>query len=1397
MAGLSAPYNIVWASPVTPHYYIDFTLAPTNDTNCPGLPPIYVGVPIPHIQSITLPNGEQYQFSYDSTYGTLKTITYPNGSSVSYDWAIIPNFEPGYFHFTRTMGSYGINYQYTSYCAYNYDIVGIVGRHVFQGSTEVLTQTFSYTPASSFAGLTTTAVTTTDNVRHNSTTTTTTYYKNTEYANGYVPYAEEYTPGYMSMESTESTTDYSGSVLQTTQKAWYNGSEWYERDLLQSDKVTVGTNGPTSQSAYSYAIGGTVAEKDEYDYGASSPTRKTIIQYHTFGSTPIYPYGSSILDRPSSVITYDSGGSEVAETDYAYDQNAAAGVSATQHDETNYGPSSTAPRGNATSVVQKCLQNCPDAVTQLSYDETGQVISTTDAKGNQTTYSYADNPAGGNPAGNSDAYLTKIIYPFTNGIQHVEKFQYDYGIGYLTEVIDENGQPTDYTYNDPLRRLTEAQGPPDPSDGNQRPTTTYSYNDSGSSPSITTTVLQAPDPAKTTVQVMDGMGHTVQTELTSDTEGTDYVTTAYDGIGRVYTVTNPYRSTSDATYGLTTYTYDVLGRKVLQQNSDGSMEQWCYNGIPDFSGQTNCVAQIGHVNPSFWVDFTDETGRHWQRSSDGLGRLTEVIEDASNSKLETDYQYDALDDLARVDQWGGAYGGSGDRVRTFTYDSLSRLLSAQNPETGTTTYSYVASGSFCSGDPALPCSKTDANNVTINYSYDALDRIIQKQSPSWTWSYTYDLASVGNGGAFQAAYPIGRLVEASNNVNASEQYSYNSRGLVAYQANCIPSNCTQTGNAFYAQYDLANNLTSLTYPDGRVVQNSWDGAGHLTGVNYTSWNGQSVGYNYLSSASYWPDGAPMTMSSGNGLTTTWYRNDRLQPVETILQNGSGAKLFDREYCYGPAAPVSGASCSSQNTADNGNIFQILDVLNGNNSQGFSYDNLNRIVAFANGGGNMQQTYSIDPWGNLSQSGTLSSGLFFTGAATNRDTSGTLGYDNAGNVTGWASDYQGTLNHSYAYDPEGHITGVDNGAATYTYDAEGNRARKDSGGSWTEYVYFNGQPLTENNGGAIWIDYIFANGVRLAQGSSINAPNDSSATIYYHSDQLSSTRLLTDSGGNVVSSYEFYPFGQGPQPSGQNHYLYTGKERDAESGNDYFGARYFGSSMGRFLSPDPFIPFNLKKDQFQAWIANPQHWNKYAYALNNPLKYTDPTGMTETIYYFLNSNLTQAQRDFINKHLGQIENAIADKLHKAGIKDVVFKDGSQLSASEIHHMDLQHPEGVARLNFANQGYGGWNSTSANGGTMGNVSAVLMGNFDGGHPLASDLIQALGNVGAHELGHGMGFAAHTTGWSATDQIYNLFHPDLMNENQGNFGISKPKYFDMSIPQNRQAVEEINKQPEYQPW
>jgi RHS repeat-associated protein len=71
--------------------------------------------------------------------------------------------------------------------------------------------------------------------------------------------------------------------------------------------------------------------------------------------------------------------------------------------------------------------------------------------------------------------------------------------------------------------------------------------------------------------------------------------------------------------------------------------------------------------------------------------------------------------------------------------------------------------------------------------------------------------------------------------------------------------------------------------------------------------------------------------------------------------------------------------------------------------------------------------------------------------------------------------------------------------------------------------------------------------------------------------------------------------------------FTGKERDTESGNDDFGARYYSSAMGRFLSPDPLMA--------SAHPENPQTWNRYSYALNNPLSQIDVDGLYASPEHF--------------------------------------------------------------------------------------------------------------------------------------------------------------------------------------
>jgi RHS repeat-associated protein len=117
------------------------------------------------------------------------------------------------------------------------------------------------------------------------------------------------------------------------------------------------------------------------------------------------------------------------------------------------------------------------------------------------------------------------------------------------------------------------------------------------------------------------------------------------------------------------------------------------------------------------------------------------------------------------------------------------------------------------------------------------------------------------------------------------------------------------------------------------------------------------------------------------------------------------------------------------------------------------------------------------------------------------------------------------------------------------------------------------------------------------------------------DQLGTPRMIIDKTGSLagVSRHDYLPFGEelssvvGLRSSSQGYTAadglrqkFTQKERDLETGLDYFGARYYAGTQGRFISAD--APF---ADQVE---DNPQSWNLYEYAGNNPLLFTDPTGM---------------------------------------------------------------------------------------------------------------------------------------------------------------------------------------------
>jgi RHS repeat-associated protein len=163
-----------------------------------------------------------------------------------------------------------------------------------------------------------------------------------------------------------------------------------------------------------------------------------------------------------------------------------------------------------------------------------------------------------------------------------------------------------------------------------------------------------------------------------------------------------------------------------------------------------------------------------------------------------------------------------------------------------------------------------------------------------------------------------------------------------------------------------------------------------------------------------------------------------------------------------------------------------------------------------------------------------------------------------------------------------------GGASYAYDGSGRRVRKVTAAGTTVFVYDAG-------------------GVLMAEYSTEPRQPDDGGTKYLTTDTLGSPRVITDMDGAVVSRHDYQPFGEELFAGRTNEYRddgiaqqFTGQERDRESGLDYFDARYYSYSHGRFTSTDPLAA--------SAKSSDPQSWNRYAYVNNNPLKYVDPTGM---------------------------------------------------------------------------------------------------------------------------------------------------------------------------------------------
>jgi RHS repeat-associated protein len=1096
------------------------------------------------LQSVTLPNGASWQFGYDST-GDIQSVTTPTGGTVMYAWETQPGgTQCGYdgevfnrWVQTRTVNAVPGNPAYAKTWTYSYT--------PSFAPTTVTDPDGNYT-VWNLPGGQTKYYGSSSNLLKTITTQDFTYYNSSSGS-----YAS-----YQSLPELVTTTWGNGQVSATC-------TIW---DQNTNTSCVAGQDAISSSAQYFYypytyihvpIIYGSKLFQYDYDYGNGSygsVLHKTATQYQWQNSSNYQ--AANLLDLVASVQILNAGGAQAAYTSYNYDE------------AFSYTGCSSGPCGNQTSVHQwlsgstTATPNCGTAVnggylvSYKTYNAVAQMTSSVDSCGSgatdashMTTYGYSPScPGGQGWAGTAPTSVANPLGQTTSSC-------YDLSTGLVTSETDENSQTTSYSY-DSSNRMTSIGY----SDGGQ---VMYTYTDTTPNPYY---VFQRKINSSTNFTekgTADGFGRLIQTQVTvpaaTCSGGYSYSDITYDDLGRTASISNSYCATSDPTYGVTLSQYDPLGRTIQTTDQDGSKITTSY------SGNSTTV--------------TDEAGAKRETFTDGVGRLIEVIEDPSGFGYVTTYNYDALDNLSTVTQVGS-------RQRAFVHDSLSRLTSATDPESGTVSYAYDANGNVVTKTSPQP-NQSGGSTVTISYMYDTLSRVTQKTystGPGPTdFQYYYDAAGHG--------YSTGRLTHASNNINAAFDPTYDPMGRVTNISYCIPSDCTYDKN-ISTTYDLAGDVVSYTNAAGVTITQAFDSAMQLAQITSSLIDAQHPGT--LATFSYFPSGLAKSVSYANGLTGAAMFNNRLQPCRANVNSSGG--VFGTCTDSIPSGTLLDFGYSwNAGSADNGNLYGWSAAGQQTFNRTYAYDTLNRLQSMADSDSVAScqgLTWTYDAWANrTAQTPTKGTcGAWSSTYTANNQISG-YSYDAAGNLL-----YDGQ--HSYTYNAENRITAVDGGStAAYVYDALGQRVSKTANGLESDYILdASGNIRTvfgDGCGTGCW-----AAGYTYANGGLISVYGNS--TTYFASrDHLGSTRLWTSLNQSIYDSLDYLPFGEITSASTDPDPEFTGKQRDSESNLDNFGARYYGSALGRFMSVDPTYESEI--------LELPQTWNRYAYVYDRPVNLTDPNG----------------------------------------------------------------------------------------------------------------------------------------------------------------------------------------------
>ncbi|HEV3319323.1 MAG TPA: DUF6531 domain-containing protein [Solirubrobacteraceae bacterium] len=823
--------------------------------------------------------------------------------------------------------------------------------------------------------------------------------------------------------------------------------------------------------------------------------------------------------------------------------------------------------GNLKSVT---LPGEEGARWQFKYDGSHQMTEMIDGRGGKTINTYdgsnrvvsQKDPMGHVLKFEYETFQTKITNEATGSVT-LEKFTSADLVNSITHGYGTGSASTQtFTYNAAGEPLTVT-------DGNGH-ATTYTYNGSGDKTSMTdpdghetkwtydgthdVLTMTTPRGEKTTIE-RDAHGN--PEKISRSAPGSTTQTTKY-----TYAAHGELESVTDSLEHTWKYGYDTDGDRTSETDPEGDKHTWEYN---ENSQEIATVSPRGNVEGAEAAKYTTATERDAQgrplKVTDPLGHTTkytydgdgnvETTTDANSHK--TTYTYNADNQPTKVKAPSGTvteteYDGAGlvvsqtdgnkhetkyvrnvigevtevvdplGRKTVKEYDKAGNLTSLTDPAKRTATYKYDVANRL------KEITYSDGKTPTVKYAYDEDGDRTSMTDGTGTTTYGYD--------------QLDRLTESKDGHGDTTGYEYN----------------------------LANEQTKITYPNGKAVERAYDKDGRLEKI--TDWLEHTTKFVYDPDS----DLTATVFPSGTGEEDKYVYNEADQMSETAMKKGAetlASLVYKRD--------------------DIGQLTKTTSKeLPGEEVTSYAYDENNRLTeAGAN-------TYEYDAANNPTKT-PGSTNTYDNASELEKGTNVTYAYDELGERTK-TTPSSGPAT-SYGYDEAGNLTSVkrpEEGEVpaiedSYAYDGNGLRASQTISGT-TSYLTWDmteGLPSILNDGTN---SYVYGPG-----GLPVEQINNSTGTVQYlHHDQAGSTRLLTGSTGTVEGKCTYGAYGTPTcEGTATTPLGYDAQYTSSDTGLIYMRARVYDSTTAQFLTVDPLVG---------------QTHAPYYYAGDNPINESDPTGL---------------------------------------------------------------------------------------------------------------------------------------------------------------------------------------------